>query len=478
MAYAQYRFSRAVVFRLVCASFMSTTTAAQADTLQELLFKPTPLADATQAILHHASRASPETVATNPEPAMSAAERARAISAARQAIATLQQTRGAFEAGLAEQYLSLGLLHQQAAEYDTAIEHYAKAEHINRVTHGLYTPEQFLPIELSIECHLARGEFAAAMERREYLVYVHRRHYGHDAAEAVPQMLALGNMYFTAFERGIHHQPGMPELEFGPETNFVDPANLSQADVAYRWLDQARNQYFASIHNLLAHEDFANPLLFDLESKLIETLFLQAYRRSIEVDPLFFINARDPDARDTLGFDRQEERMPLYRDGEKAFTRMLAYLHANPSAAPLQVAEMMLQLGDWHMLFGRHKRGHAQYDAARAYLVDNGVDERQIAALLDPPVPVQLPVFRAAPHSLTQLARTAAPEFDGYIDVALTLDRVGSVRTIDVLGKSENAAPAVEARLRKVLRSAPFRPRLADTGSHDSLAVRYYFAKL
>ncbi|MDY6983427.1 MAG: tetratricopeptide repeat protein, partial [Pseudomonadota bacterium] len=149
---------------------MSTTSATQADTLQELLFKPMPLADAAQVAFLTESHRSSAVVAANSESGMAATERSRAIDATRQAIATLQQTRGAFEADLAEQYLSLGRLYQQAAEYDAAIEHYSKAEHINRVTHGLYGPEQFLPIELSIECHLARGEFAAAMERREYLV--------------------------------------------------------------------------------------------------------------------------------------------------------------------------------------------------------------------------------------------------------------------------------------------------------------------
>ncbi len=348
------------------------------------------------------------------------------------------------------------------------------------MAHGLNAPEQFLPIKLGIECYLAKGAFPEALERQEYLVYLHRERYGFNAAEDVPELRTLGDMYFDAFERGIQRNPEapVPALSFGQQSDYRNPEELSTIVTAFRWLDQARTQYFASIRNLVMREDYTNPMLVDLETDLIETLFLQAFRRNIELDPLYFLSTHNVQARDTLNFERDDERLPLYRGGEEAFTRILTYLRANPDAQPVQVAEAMLELGDWHLLFGKERRGLKQYEEARAYLVASGVSDAEITALLNPAVPVQLPVFREAPHIRSWLAQDVTPAFSGYIDVALTLDDAGDVENIEVLGKSESANAAIEARLKKVLRNAPFRPRLAGGDDAGKVELRYNFAQL
>ncbi len=465
------------VFSIVAlAGFALTSTPAGADTLQALYFEPEALIETAFAPTATALRVT----AAGPTPFMTDRERAVAIAAYGRAINALQEDKGPFSPELTEQYLALGRLYQEAAAYDKALETYAKAEHLSRMNDGLDAAGQFLPIALSIDCHLAKGAFAEAIERQEYLVYLHREHYGYDAAEAVPTTLALGNMYFEAFERGLRHDPDapMPAPDYGVESGFADPQDLSPIEIAFLWLDQARVQYFTSIRHLVTHEDYTNPLLLDLETNLIETLFLQAFRRDIEVDPLYFVNTREPSVRDMLSFDRANEQMPSYRAGNEAFTRILSYLRANPAAEPMQVAEAMLELGDWHLLFGREKRALNQYEEARSYLRASGTSEADIAALLSPSVPVQLPVFRAAPHSRARAMLEEQAAYDGYIDVALSLDRTGEVESIEVLDKSANVDSAIEARLKKVLRNAPFRPRLAGEASADKVALRYNFAQL
>ncbi len=463
---------------LVLASFALAATNAAADSVRNLLFEPQALTTTPASFHPRAGSSASATLAPTPELVP-----AGAIAAYSHSIGTLQDEHGPFSAELAEPYLALGRLYQQAADYDKALETYAKAEHLSRMNYGLHAPEQFLPIELSIDCHLARGTFADAIERQEYLVYLQRELYGYDAAEAVPALLALGNMYFDAFERGLQHDPNapMPTPDAGVDSGFADPQDLSPIEIAFLWLDQARTQYSTSIRNLLIREDYANPLLLDLETNLIETLFLQAYRRDIEIDPLYFINKREAGVRDSLNFDRENEQMPSYRAGKEAFTRILSYLRVNPAAEPVQVAEVMLELGDWHMLFGRENRALDQYEETRAYLQASGTSAADIAALLNPTVPVRLPVFRDPPHGRASAQELTA--YEGYIDVALTLGRSGEVKEVEVLDKSASADSAIEARLKKVLRNAPFRPRLpgeANVGepSADKVALRYNFAQL
>jgi hypothetical protein len=76
------------------------------------------------------------------------------------------------------------------------------------------------------------------------------------------------------------------------------------------------------------------------------------------------------------------------------------------------------------------------------------------------------------------IANDSEQEFEGYIDVKLTMTRRGDVRRMEVIGKSANATGQLERRLRRLVRGAPFRPRLVDgvPVASDEVGVRYYFA--
>jgi len=403
------------------------------------------------------------------------------ISRLEDSITTLQANAGPYAPMLAEQYLALGQLYLDTNEHELALETLAKAEHASRVNHGLNAPEQFLPIELSIEIHLARKDYQQAIERQEYLVHLHKAHFGRDAVEVVPEMAVLGDMYFAAFERGIHRKPAgvEPIAAFGPASGHSDPNEMTPVELAFVWLGQAQRYYFDSITRLVGHQQYANPLLIQLESSLIGTLFLQAHRRDITVDPEFFLSFRDPQRRDSLNFDRREEQMPGYRDGTEAFTRILAYLQHNPNASASDVAGAMLELGDWHLLFGRNKQAQTQYAKARAWLLEHGANEAELAALLEPTVPVQLPTFIADANRL-QTAETH-DSYDGYIDVDFAVNAYGNISELKILDRSANADAEVEARLKKVLHNAPFRPghtALADNRSERHYSVRYNFVQL
>lgn len=403
------------------------------------------------------------------------------ISRLEDSITALQANTGPYAPALAEQYLALGQLYLDTNDHELALETLAKAEHASRVNHGLNAPEQFLPIALSIEIHLARKDYQQAIERQEYLVHLHKAHFGRDAVEVVPEMAELGDMYFAAFERGIHRKPtGVePVAAFGPAAGHADPNDMTPVELAFVWLGHAQSYYFDSITRLVGHKQYADPLLMQLESSLIGTLFLQAHRRDITVDPEFFLSYRDPMRRDSLNFDRREEQMPGYRNGTEAFTRILAYLQHNPNATAADVAGAMLELGDWHLLFGRNKQAQTQYAKAREWLLEHGADEAELAALLEPTVPVQLPTFIAGAN-LLQTAGTQ-DSYDGYIDVDFAVNAHGNISELKILDRSANADAEVEARLKKVLHNAPFRPGhavLADNRSERHYSVRYNFMQL
>jgi len=393
-------------------------------------------------------------------------------------IATLQADSGPYAPALAEQYLALGQMYRQAGDDAAALAQLEKAEHAYRLNNGLNAPEQFRPIELSIDIHLARKDYRQAVERQEYLVHLHQSRYGGAAAEVAPELAELGDMYFAAFERNIRRRPAALEPE--PTRTTAKNVEPGMIETAFMHLYEAQTQYFRSISNLLGQGRHFDPLLVRLETSLINTLFLQAHQRTLAADPDFFLSYRDPQSRDMLKFDNKREQLPGYRSGVKAFTRIVAYLQHNPETEATAVARAMLELGDWHLLFGHQRLARQQYAAARAWLLEHDVSAAEQAAVLEPAVPVQLPTFVGGSNRL-HAAKADNTRYDGYIDVGFSVNANGRISDLAILDRSANADALVEARLRKVLYNAPFRPgpaTLADNGDEQHYSVRYNFVQL
>jgi hypothetical protein len=324
-------------------------------------------------------------------------------------------------------------------------------------------------------------DYEEAIERQEYLVYLHRVHFGHDALEVAPELAILGDMYFDAYERSLRNPSSDKEvkLDYGTDTGFRQPDELTTLERSFRFLVLAQKRYIDSISMLISQEAWHNPLLVPLENHLLATYFLQANRNRVALDPEFFMSARNSGARDMAKFDERTDSLPMYRQGIEAFNRILGYQQNTPGTAPQDIAETMLRLGDWHKLFGYTRRADNQYERARDYIVNSTCDPQIKASILAPQIPVQLPAFIARPNSLASLEDSAA-EFGvtGYIDIAFTLDEAGNAENIQIMDKSDNTSSDVEKRLLKVLRDAPFRPALTEAAKDEKFELRYHFAML
>jgi hypothetical protein len=99
--------------------------------------------------------------------------------------------------------------------------------------------------------------------------------------------------------------------------------------------------------------------------------------------------------------------------------------------------------------------------------------------LLNPGIPVQLPILTSRPNSRERfgVAPDVELEYDGYIDVAFTTNRYRMARHIRILDKSENTTTSIRQRLTRNLRNYPFRPRFRDGElvRNDEVTLRYYY---
>ena len=242
-----------------CLILATSKTGAQ--NLDNLYFSPAPLDDIRHTDTRVIGSDNPDdniqsNTATHDNSA-SPTDSLMLMSSREKFLASVKETElseGPYARSLTQQYLSLGNLFRIEGNTDQALEYYAKAEHKSRVNFGLYAPEQYLPIKRSIDIYLALHDYEQALERQEYLVYLHKANYGRDAAEVVPEMVVLGNMYFDAYERSINYQASPPDvtLAFGRETDYRNPEDLSNFEKSFQFLNLARKQYIDSITTLIA----------------------------------------------------------------------------------------------------------------------------------------------------------------------------------------------------------------------------------
>jgi tetratricopeptide (TPR) repeat protein len=393
-----------------------------------------------------------------------------------EAIAAEELDNGPFAPELLQQFMALAETYQQQGQHEEALEAFGKAEYISRINNGLYAPEQFGIVENMIESHLAAGDLVAANSRQQYLLFLQQQVYGEDSMEVVPALAELGDWNMSAFNTILNRAtPFTLSMNFNSRINEPPPRA-----VAFGNLYMAQSNYYRAILNLVKHSETDSPELLELETKLIEAIFLGANRNGILDDPDFYMDRRHTRTGSRIARSNLNGASLSFINGRNAWLRMRIYQEHNPAAQPLDIAETLIGLGDWHMLFNRRLTALDYYREALAYLQQQEVPAPVIDSLLSPPVPQQLPVFTPLPHSRAKfgIAADAPLDYSGYLDVSFRITRYGNVRDMEVLGKTDNASPALERRLKRLLRSAPFRPRIIDgePADSDTVALRYYFA--
>lgn len=389
----------------------------------------------------------------------------------------LEQDLGAYAPTLATHYLQSARAEQAAGRHSAALELLAKAAHHERLQHGLDTPAQFPLLKMEVQSHLAQGNWLKAFARQEHLLLLQRRHYGDASIDTVATRAALGDLYFDAFRKVLLNRADAARLlpDYGAQSLFLKPEDLTRHQLAYLWLGHAQREYQTAIDTLLAHEAWSHPLLVDLEERLIQSLLLQAHERRVAIDPENFLRVQDSNLRDSLRFDEREHQYPFYRAGIAAHERIIAYRQAAAEPEPAALAEAMLALGDWHLLFGFTKAASRQYAHARRQLNAMDCDPKLVASILQPELPHQVSAFTGLQGD------TTVTEFSGYVDVAFRISRGGRVRDIEVLGGTQNVDREIQRKLRRELQRAPFRPALDAEGSamrEQRVNLRYHFAQL
>ena len=169
---------------------------------------------------------------------------------------------------------------------------------------------------------------------------------------------------------------------------------------------------------------------------------------------------------------KHEIRESLDEIGEKSYERRVVYSEAL-LRPPTEAASALIELGDWHLLFGKDHEADSAYRRALDTLKRAGMPAEQIDSLFTPsPEPMLVPVF--APRLI---GADKAPAYMGYVDVAVDLNAYGRSEDVRVTSQSGPTTKTIVRRLEKYISKNQFRPLFVNgerVDNHD-VALRYYF---
>lgn len=394
------------------------------------------------------------------------AARQDAMTRYREAIAAIEGQEGIFAQALFENLSGLAMQYEKQGEYGRALAEYERAEYIDRINNGLYTPAQIATSERVIGLLEKLNRFDDVGKRLDNYVYMHEKLYGLDSIDIVDALDRQADWQFRAFRMSMRQQP--------VDAGMVSYINgLAMDSGPQGILQKTQDTWLRAIRLLVENHAWNNPMLPVLEDKLLETYVAHA-----SLGRMLYGNNR-PYGQPGNSFSAIDGSASAdieymnFSNGVNVFHRKLHYLKQADTFAVIDYADTLVELGDWYMLFGNRQDALDTYAQAREVMRENDVPAPHQAKLLHPQVPVSLTGALVAGHA----PQPAGNAHSGWIDLEYTLNRNGRVGKIKMTGASENTGKDVTNQLLRQVRNTQFRPYLRDSdeGDNEQLALRYYY---
>lgn len=420
--------------------------------LYRLRFVPAPVADQSPAL-------TPPPTAVPEAPREPVNRAGNSISDYVESIRRAEETLGPWAEAIAEDALALASLYRNSGRQREALAALEQALQVTRVNKGLFDAAQIPIVRQIIDLHIQLEEFEEARRREQYLFYVQRKNYrGRD-----PRLLSA-LIEWADWNVNMH----LRERALGQAEAYIQRAPLQAGPplIAPR-LQNARDLYHAAL-NWLHDSDLDDTRVVGTERKLAALNYLVDQELTSERQGEFgapMDGFHSPDARHAWSYQFQE--------GSAALKRALAWSYKSTRQEYRSIAERMMELGDWYLLFDHRAEALQAYEEALAVLSANAMSEQEIERIMTPGLPVPIP----------EVERHSKPPIDtykGYIDVEFKLSRFGLAYSPVVIDASPNSPKAVKRELLNTIRDCKFRPKLARAGEgrqggDDTVKLRYYY---
>lgn len=371
------------------------------------------------------------------------AEAEQARSALEQIVADMQLDQGRYAYALVEPLTLLGDAQMVLQNPREAADHYAHALHLSRSNQGLFAPEQVDIVYRQATLHTAEGNLSEARQREEYAFEVLQRHYGRASLDLLPAIKRLGEFYQRSF-------------------NFLGARTLFKQALVI--LEAQNNQ----------SSETAIPYLQGIAKTYLTERFPPFYNAS-QFDPRAQSSLREMD------LSREHLSISNFPAGERALQTVVSIRQQSVDRALLDpemsdeensalteaLQAAMLDLADWHQMFGHIREARALYthlykeiDASERALVT--FDEPKLLYFPKPKDPKRPNDSRRQPAS-------------GEVEVRFDVLPSGRIRNLETITSIPEGL--MDFQVRRNLRDAVFRPAINSEGPFvsEGFGYRYEF---
>lgn len=337
-------------------------------------------------------------------------------------IRALEAARHRHHGDLARPLTLLGDAQFGLRQYEEALQSYALAVHVSRVSDGLFSPNQIEAVYKQSEALQRLGNLEEAASREEYAFEVLWKAHGADSEALLPGIFRLAKWHNERYNI------------------FAARALFEQA---------------LRIH--AANGDEGSPKSIPALQGLAETYRMERFPpfyASEREAPAFAMSTR-PGLR-TSAFDA-----PLtfnnFPVAERALQAVIHIRREDPASGPLPVSEAILDLADWHLLWERFNKAEILY--GHVYGVMRQLDSVDADAYFAKPKLLHMPLPKD-PKPPSGRRALEGKENPGFVEVAFRVSPTGGVQNMQVVASEPKGM--MDFSVRRSLRNARYRPALVD----------------
>jgi len=329
-----------------------------------------------------------------------------------QKIREIEDSSHRFDPALVRPITLLGDIQVQEGDYVGALENYGRAVHLERVNSGLVSAAQLEIVYREAEVYRTLGDFETANEREEYAYHVLQRAYDPYSENILP---------------GLYH--------------------LAQ------WYEKTHN-IFAARH---LYERATDVMIANGKGQSMEAIpawkgVARTYR--LERFPPIYIDSSQPVAYADTGLETSYGPVTInnFPAGERALQTIIQIHRTHDSPTPV-IAQAILDLADWHLLFEKTREAFPLYEIA--YELMEGVEDFPLQDFFGQPKLIHFPapVDPSPPEVPEQTA-------DGLVTVQFDITERGAPRALTTIESVPEGM--MDFRVRKSIRSSRFRPAIVD----------------
>lgn len=341
-------------------------------------------------------------------------EHVEAINVVESAIESIERRSNRYNPALTRPLLVLGDALAGVGDTVGAFRAYGRALHVTRVNHGLHHPSQVQVVYREARLLAKGGQFKRANSRHEYAYGILLRSYGGDHPALLPGMFALADWYMSNY-------------------------NIFSARALYEHASVLAKTHLGSDHaaRLRALRSFA-----------------ATYRN--ERFPPFYTRRREGGGSAIGSYTGFQYRgvnaagVNSFAKGERALIEVVNVVQGRGDADNKEVAKAMLELGDWFLMFEKHRRAKSLYHHVWQLLDEHpSLRERTFKA----PTTLYMPLPKD-PRKPDGVGGDAART--GVVELSIDVDERGLVSRIDTL-RSE-PKDLMDFKVRRAVKRARYRP--------------------